>query len=259
MVTASDSARWPALPAAAALTGSAGAVGSRLLPVGPTAVLLDLATDEAGDPIRDARLVGELAGAVREVMRAAGRRVGDVVPGARTVLVDGVTAADVALLADLLARPERWSTTAAADPPPADPGPAGRSDDRLVELPTVYDGADLEVVAGLWGVPVAEAVDRHTRLEFRAAFTGFAPGFAYLAGLPADWAVPRRGESRAVVPAGAVGLAGRWCGVYPRASPGGWQLVGHTTPAVTRALFDPAATPPALLTPGTRVRFVRAA
>jgi len=246
VVTGSDSARWPA-----------GAAGGRLLPVGPTAVLLDLATG-SGDPVRDARLVGELAGAVREVLRVAGRRVTDVVPGAYTVLVDGVTAADVALLADLLDRPERWSTTAAADSTAPDAGPAEGSD-RLVELPTVYDGADLEVVAGLWGVPVAAVVDRHTRLEFRAAFTGFAPGFAYLAGLPADWAVPRRGESRAVVPAGAVGLAGRWCGVYPRMSPGGWQLVGHTTPAVTRALFDPAATPPALLTPGTRVRFVRAA
>jgi len=90
-----------------------------------------------------------------------------------------------------------------------------------------------------------------TAAELTVAFGGFAPGFGYLTGLPKQLHVPRRATPRTRVPAGAVGLAGEFAGVYPRPSPGGWQLVGRTDVV----LFDPNREPPALLSPGTRVRF----
>jgi KipI family sensor histidine kinase inhibitor len=175
----------------------------------------------------------------------------DIVPGARTVLLDGVP--DPAALASRL---PGWR--------PAD-GPSARLD-RLVEIPMTFDGPDLAAVAGHWthaeggvsegGVPeggVSEGgvVERLLGTEFRVAFCGFAPGFAYLAGLPAALAVPRLDTPRTRVPAGSVGLAGPYAGIYPTASPGGWLLVGRTEVR----LFDVDARPPALLTPGTRVRF----
>ncbi len=118
-----------------------------------------------------------------------------------------------------------------------------------------YDGPDLADVAALWGVPEREVARIHAATEFRVAFCGFAPGFGYLTGLPARYDVPRRATPRTAVHAGAVGLAGPYTGVYPRASPGGWQLIG-TTDAV---LWDTARELTALLSPGTRVRFVAVA
>ncbi|MFT4262495.1 MAG: carboxyltransferase domain-containing protein, partial [Nocardioides sp.] len=123
---------------------------------------------------------------------------------------------------------------------------------RSVELPTAYDGADLGRVAELWECSVEEVVARHTSLVFTSVFCGFAPGFAYLTGLPPAWRAPRLAEPRVRVPAGSVGIAGEWCGVYPVASPGGWLLLGRTE----ATLWDPGdAERPALLAPGTRVRF----
>jgi KipI family sensor histidine kinase inhibitor len=159
----------------------------------------------------------------------------EIVPGERTVLLDGVT------------EPER-----VADLLRDYAAPEGRGRARHVELPTVYDGPDLDRVAEHWGVPPDEVVARHLVTEFTVAFCGFAPGFGYLTGLP--WTVPRLASPRPKVPAGSVGLAGRYTGVYPSASPGGWLLIGHTDVP----LFDVAAEPPALLAPGTTVRFVRA-
>lgn len=163
----------------------------------------------------------------------------EVVPGARTVLLDGVP--DPAATADLIAG---WPL-----PPPAD-----RAAGPLVEIPVAYDGADLSWVASHWGVSVPAAVERLAGAELRVAFCGFAPGFAYLTGLHREWAVPRLPSPRPKVPAGAVGLAGEYAGIYPTASPGGWRLVGRTG----RVLFDVDHDPPALLTPGTRVRLVPA-
>lgn len=162
----------------------------------------------------------------------------DIVPAARTVLVDGVP--DPAATAELIGR---WT------PHPGDAAAPG----QLVRIPTTYDGADLPEVAAHWATSVADVVDRLSRTEFRVAFCGFAPGFAYLTGLPGP-AVPRRATPRPRVPAGSVALAGPYAGIYPTASPGGWQLVGHTD--VT--LFDVHRDPPALLTPGTRVHLVPA-
>lgn len=194
---------------------------------GPRAVLLECA-DAAEVAAWHAELVrrrdaGELAAT-------------DLVPAARTVLVDGVD--DPVALAETLA--------AQRVPPVAEIADAGS-----VELPCVYDGPDLADVADLWGTSVDGVVARHTGTEFRVAFCGFSPGFGYLTGLPPELAVPRRPTPRPRVAAGSVGLAGAYSGVYPSPSPGGWQLIGRTG----RVLFDPDASPPALLVPGTRVRF----
>jgi KipI family sensor histidine kinase inhibitor len=166
--------------------------------------------------------------------RAGAVEADEVVPGAQTVLFDGVR--DPVALVRVL---ERWR-----------PG-TGPAEGRLVEVPVVYDGADLEFVAEAWGVTPGEVVARHAALEFVAAFCGFAPGFSYLAGLPEALAVPRLDSPRARVPAGSVAVGGPWCGVYPTSSPGGWRILGRTDVV----LWDPRRTEPALLPPGTRVRF----
>jgi 5-oxoprolinase (ATP-hydrolysing) subunit B len=163
----------------------------------------------------------------------------DLVPAARTLLVSfdprATTAGAVA--ADVRGRQ--------VDPATAPDGP-------LVEVPVAYDGADLTTVARLTGLTSQEVVARHLRPEYRAAFCGFAPGFAYLAGGDPVLRVPRRDSPRTAVPAGSVGLADQFTGVYPREMPGGWQLIGRTD----AVLWDLDREPPALLAPGTRVRFV---
>ncbi|MBU6418615.1 MAG: carboxyltransferase domain-containing protein [Proteobacteria bacterium] len=123
--------------------------------------------------------------------------------------------------------------------------------DALVEVPVVYDGEDLPEVATLTGLSVREVIRRHTEAEYLVAFCGFAPGFGYLVGGDPALQVPRRKTPRTKIPAGAVALAGPFTGVYPRTSPGGWQLIG-TTPM---KMWDLARTPPACFQPGYRVRF----
>ena len=193
-----------------------------LRPFGPDAVLAEVAGSA------EARSLAAYA-------RAVGVPADEVVPGARTVLFDGVP--DPGALAGRLAE---WTPDAAVAP------------GDLVEVAVVYDGVDLEDVADRWGTDAEGVVARHGGLEFVVAFCGFAPGFAYLAGLPEEYAVPRLDSPRSRVPAGSVGLAGSWCGVYPSASPGGWRLLGRTD----AALWDASRSEPALLAPGTRVRFV---
>ena len=122
----------------------------------------------------------------------------------------------------------------------------------LIEIPVRYDGEDLAEVAQLLGITQEEVVRRHTGSEYTVAFTGFAPGFAYLSGGHPSLDVPRRSTPRTRIPAGAVGLAGTFSGVYPQASPGGWQIIG-VTPV---AMWDLGREQPALLQPGYRVRFV---
>ena len=187
---------------------------------GPRAALVDVAS-----PLE--------AAALAEWARSAGVPADEIVPAATTVLFDGV---DAAALAVALAQWRPGSTTM-----------AGRS----VEVQVVFDGPDLGDVASRWGVDVREAITRLTSYELTSAFCGFAPGFAYLAGLPDELAVPRLATPRARVEPGSVALAGTWCGIYPGASPGGWQIVGHTDVV----LWDVDRDPPALLAPGTRVRF----
>ncbi|MGZ4479867.1 MAG: 5-oxoprolinase subunit B family protein [Nocardioidaceae bacterium] len=169
---------------------------------------------------------------------ALGLRAGftDAVPAAETVLFLGVD--DVAALESSLSALR--------------PGRSGGADRAVVEVPTVYDGADISSVAELWEMTEREVVATHTSTEFTVAFCGFAPGFAYCTGLPAERSVPRLDSPRSRVPAGSVGLAGEYTGVYPSASPGGWRLLGHTE----LTLWDVSRDEPAVLSPGTRVRFV---
>jgi len=125
------------------------------------------------------------------------------------------------------------------------------ADRRVVEIPVTYDGEDLAWVAQYCGLEEREVVRAHTGRSWRVAFCGFAPGFAYLIGGDPRLNVPRRQESRVAVPAGAVAIAGEFSAVYPRRSPGGWQLLGHTEVS----LWDTTADPPAILLPGYEVRF----
>jgi KipI family sensor histidine kinase inhibitor len=165
-------------------------------------------------------------------------RFDDVVPADRTVLVRfdprRVDAANVRrLLLDL-----------PLDPTSTD---AGR-----VDVPVSYDGADLDAVAALTGLTTADVVAIHTAATYRVGFVGFAPGFAYLVGGDPRLVVPRRDTPRVAVPAGSVALADDFCGIYPRRTPGGWQLIGRTEMTV----WDAAADPPMPWVPGTVVRFV---
>ena len=195
--------------------------------VGERALLLECAD---GDEVRAAY-------AEAEKRRDEGAlRCRDLVPGATTLLLDDVADPD-----SVVAHLDDW--------PRVPPESQAR---ETVELPVTYDGPDLESVAEHTGLSVDEVVERHRATEFVVAFCGFAPGFAYLSGLPEQLAVPRLDEPRAKVPAGSVGLAGTFTGVYPRSSPGGWRLVARTD----ARLWDVERDPPALLTPGTPVRFV---
>jgi len=187
-------------------------------------------------PVGSHALLAEVASPHHAVALAAWARdrtlARDVVPGAETVLFDGVVDPDA-----LRAALDHWE--------PGE-GPPGLE----VEIPMVYDGPDLETVAASWGCDADEVAARHQAAALVSAFCGFAPGFAYLSGL--EGSVPRLATPRTRVPVGSVALAGTWCGVYPVASPGGWQIIG-TTDAV---LWNPRRAEPALLAPGTHVRFV---
>ncbi|MFF7975197.1 carboxyltransferase domain-containing protein [Streptomyces sp. NPDC007905] len=201
----------------------------RALPVGDDALLVELASGAEAQALHAELLRRRAEGSLA---------VREIVPAARTVLLDG------------LADPVRWASELASSVVPPSPSRAR----ELIELPVRYDGPDLAEVAAHWEVSEREAARIHAGTEFTVAFCGFAPGFGYLTGLPARYDVPRRATPRTSVPAGAVALAGPYTGVYPRSSPGGWQLIG-TTEAV---LWNHARVPAALLSPGTRVRFVPA-
>lgn len=200
----------------------------RLRPVGGSALLIEC---------RDGEQVEAWRAELWRRREAGDLRVTEIVPGERTVLLDGISAESAARLAT-------WP----------EPEVAEIAEGPLVEIPTTFDGADLPDVAELWGTSITEAVDRLAGTPLTVAFSGFAPGFAYLRGLPGEWAVPRLAAPRPRVPAGSVALAGAYAGIYPSASPGGWRLVGRTA----KTLWQVRDEPPALLSPGTRVRLVAA-
>ncbi|MEU5403780.1 5-oxoprolinase subunit PxpB [Streptomyces sp. NPDC005963] len=200
----------------------------RVLPVGDRALLIEVSDgEEAG------ALHAEL---LRRRARGALPPVDEIVPAARTVLLDGLD--DPEQLARAL--PD-WEIP-----------PVQASTAEVLEVPVRYDGPDLVEVAARWKVTPDEVAAVHSAVEFRVAFCGFAPGFGYLTGLPEDLSVPRRATPRTTVPAGSVALAGPYTGIYPRASPGGWQVIGRTD----MELWEPARQPAALLAPGARVRFI---
>lgn len=162
-----------------------------------------------------------------------------VVPAARTVLVefdpDVTSAEEISALAS--------ATDLAADDLDASPH---------VDIPVIYDGADLHAVAEETGLSTQEVMALHSGATYRVQFCGFSPGFAYLTGLDARLHMSRLASPRPSVPAGSVAIAGEYTGVYPRSSPGGWRLLGRTS----ATLFDLDRDPPALLVPGASVRFV---
>lgn len=203
----------------------------RVLDYGDRALLLELSSTT------------EVLAWTETLRDAALSDVADIVPAARTVLV---TLTDASRQASSRALIDQLTVDVGpeADTPP----PASEVD---VTIDVVYDGADLDEVARLSGLDVAGVVDAHTETPWRVGFGGFAPGFAYLIGGDERLHVPRRAEPRTSVPAGSVGLAGEFSGVYPRESPGGWQLIGRTD----AALWDIDRSPPALLSPGQWVRF----
>lgn len=166
----------------------------------------------------------------------------DIVPAARTVLVK--------LAGGRYQAPTR-QRLAALEPSERTWAEATAPETADVVIDVVYDGADLDEVARLTGMTREEVVTAHTGRMWRVGFSGFAPGFAYLVGGDDRLAVPRRSEPRTRVPAGSVGLAGEFSGVYPRESPGGWQLIGRTS----AVLWDVDRENPALLTPGRWVQF----
>lgn len=207
----------------------------RVLPAGSSGVLVE---------VDDLAQVLALAAHLR-ARRLPG--VVDLVPAARTVL----------LVLDLT-RTDPAATGAAVRALPADvldPSATTDAGSETVTVPVVYDGDDLAEVGRLTGWGSDGVVSRHTATTWTVAFSGFAPGFGYcVADTGPTWQVPRRATPRTRVPAGSVALADGWTGVYPSASPGGWQLLGRTTATV----WDLVRDPPALLRPGVRVRFVDA-
>ncbi|MFD4674549.1 5-oxoprolinase subunit PxpB [Lentzea sp. NPDC058450] len=160
--------------------------------------------------------------------------VEELVPAARTVLVKGA-----------LGRVREVLRT-------VDLGTAPKTDPREITIPVIYDGPDLELVAETAGTTPDDVVKQHTAATYEVAFCGFAPGFAYLTGLPQVLQQPRLDSPRTKVPQGSVGIAGEFTAAYPRATPGGWRLIGRTE--IT--LFDARAETPALMQPGDQVRFV---
>ncbi|WP_415840873.1 5-oxoprolinase subunit B family protein, partial [Nocardiopsis rhodophaea] len=163
--------------------------------------------------------------------------VTEVVPAAQTVLLRLAEDGDAAAVAAAVRRLR-----------PRAPRP-GSADEAEIEVD--YSGADLADIAAHTQMSERDVVAAHTGAVWTVAFCGFAPGFGYLAGGDPRLDVPRRAEARTRVPAGAVALAGRFTGVYPRASPGGWQLLGHTDAVI----WDLERDPPGLLRPGMRLRF----
>jgi KipI family sensor histidine kinase inhibitor len=203
----------------------------RVLPAGDGAALLEFDTAD------------EVAAAHRSLSALESEGIVELVPAARTILVIyDATPASPEKFADAAWRAEPVEAAASLEPT--------ETPDE-VHIPVTYDGPDLPALAQMTGLSVAEIVERHAAPLYVVAFCGFAPGFAYLNGLDPLLRLARRDTPRTRVPAGSVAVADEFTGVYPNASPGGWHLLGRTD----AVLWDVDRDPPALLAPGTRVRF----
>ncbi|SCY88132.1 urea amidolyase family protein [Paracoccus tibetensis] len=202
----------------------------RFLPIGPQILLAELPDLDATLALMDALLADPVPG------------IAEIVPAARTLMIRSApgTPADGALAAKIRARQPAPGTA-----------PAPRAADT-VEIPVTYDGEDLDEVARHLGLTTTEVIAAHQAATWQVAFCGFAPGFAYMTGDDPRFDLPRRAAPRQAIPAGSVALAGRFCGIYPQASPGGWQLIGRTR----LPMFDLTRDPAALLRPGMGVRFL---
>jgi KipI family sensor histidine kinase inhibitor len=200
----------------------------RFRPAGPSALLVEV------DSLAQVRALH--ARIEEERARGWAPDLVDVIPAARTVLLDGVP--DQPALAGQL---RSWKVA-----------PLTSGSGRVVEIACRYDGPDLADVAGQWGVPPERVPAIHAGLAHEVAFCGFAPGFPYIAGLGGGHETARRDQPRSSVPAGSVALGDEYTGIYPRTSPGGWQIIGRTDAVMWDSDRDPAA----LLQPGDQVRFV---
>ncbi|MCB0916723.1 MAG: 5-oxoprolinase subunit PxpA [Actinobacteria bacterium] len=204
----------------------------RISQYGERAVLVDL------EGITAARLADT-------ARQALGPGLLDSVPAATCVLLRFGTPTDAAEVESLL-HPHLRGLGAEAE----------TAADDLIKTASItidvrYDGADLAEVAETLDTSVEEVIELHTQGTYRVAFFGFSPGFAYLTGLPSILQLPRRTTPRTAVPAGAVAVASAYTAVYPRSSPGGWHLLGHTD----AQMFDADRNPPTLIVPGSTVRF----
>jgi len=197
--------------------------------------------DPVIDPVVNERAIA-LAARLRE-RRARGIR--DVAPGYCTVGVHfDPLQTDLGALEQAIAD-EAGAFESLLTTPPTAP----------IEIGVTYGGAagpDLDAVASHAGCSPADVIERHAARTYRVYMLGFVPGFAYMGRVDASIAAPRHRVPRERVPAGSVGIAGEQTGVYPVASPGGWQLIGRTS----SVMFDPARSRPSLLAPGDEVRFV---
>ena len=201
----------------------------RLLPSGESALLVECDSLEEVLALHDALAADPRPGVV------------ELVPAARTILVS-IDPKRIPL--------ESAATWVRRIPAEAGSRVVGATADP-VTIPVAYDGDDLATTASLLATSTEALVARHTSIEWRVAFIGFAPGFGYLVSDDWPFEVPRLAAPRPRVPAGAVALAGAFGGVYPRQSPGGWRLIGHTD----APLWNTESDQPALLAPGRRVRF----
>lgn len=198
----------------------------RFLPVNTRSFMVELPDLEQTLALLDSLKAEPLAG------------IEELIPAARTLLVHFCPhTASASALAHAIARRELSATTLQSGPE--------------VRVPVRYCGEDLPEVAEHLGISIEETIRRHTEHVWQVAFTGFAPGFAYMVS-QAGINVPRRSTPRTRIPSGAVALAGEFSGIYPRESPGGWQLIGETP----LSMWDLQRNTPALLTPGARVRFI---
>jgi KipI family sensor histidine kinase inhibitor len=169
---------------------------------------------------------------------------------ARLPDADVVVGGGVVVVANVPRTADVEATIAAAAEVSAEQAPSG----RLHVIRAIYDGPDLESLASSLGLGVEEVVARHTGREVVVELVGFLPGFGYLGPIDPALVMPRRPSPRPSVPAGSIGIAGTFTGIYPFSSPGGWNLIAR---GVGLSLFDPAREPAILFAPGDRVRFER--
>lgn len=227
----------------------------RVLPVGETGLLVEL--DDARGGVGPGPALDDHEAAVAAAFAVLALHRVLIADPARPAVVTDLVPAARTLLVHVEPRPGAIAAVTAWLRGHAEPGPAPVADpvaDPMaapLTIPVVYDGQDLADVAELAGLSVPELVAAHAARAWTVAFTGFAPGFGYLVGGDSRLRVPRLATPRTRVPAGAVALAGPYCGVYPRPTPGGWRLIGRTDLAV----WDVGSDPPALLRPGRLVRF----